>query len=108
MPLMIAISAAHLPGGATVAVEQTEIQRGDRDDFFYRLAVKRIGPSPATKRGTIRFTREALARIPGQNDRGKSRHVSEALAEWLSRHMPQDGFSLEGSVFNDRVEFELE
>jgi len=74
-----------------------EMARGGSDAHVADLQIERT--STLTFEGTLRFTSEAHARLPGKGDGEKQNAVRAALKQWLAANDDlHDGFSLQVDV----------
>jgi hypothetical protein len=95
--------AVMLPNGTLADVQQTDIQRGQREDRTYFVAVRpRSGQT--TYMGALHLSRTALLNLeacPGDTRAEKSRWVADALQTWVKAHGLSPDFALDLTVDAD-------
>ena len=76
-----------LPDGSSVDVQQTDIQRGTRQDMTFFIAVR--SQSQKTFTGALHLSGSSLSHLddcPGDTRAEKSARVTDALRAWVREH----------------------
>ncbi len=89
--------AVVLPNGTAADVQQTDIQRGTRQDLIFFVAVRPHAEGSVSV-GALHFSSGSLSNLetcPGDTRAEKSRWVADALRTWVKEHGLPPDFALD-------------
>jgi hypothetical protein len=91
--------AVVLPDGSAADVQQTDVQRGARQDMTFFVFVRPQGQNPFS--GALHLSGSSLTHLgdcPGDTRAEKSARVTDALRAWVKEHGLSPDFTLDVSV----------
>lgn len=102
MPLDIDRTAVRLGDGTEATIRQDEFRREENHHAF-NVFLRIVQAGKKDILGTLRFTAEALDRLPGRDDAEKSAAVAQKLIERIGNFRLSQNFQLVGDADDSGV-----